>query len=54
MDEYCIIKGVTIILNPDLPSYQMKEKGYVNGIGKEIVTEVEVGELLYYKLCNLR
>ena len=44
------INGVSIILNVDLLPTQMKEKGFINGVGKEIVTEVEVGIDIYNHL----
>lgn len=44
------IRGIPIILNTDLNPFQIKEKGFINGIGKEIVTEVEVGEEVYHQL----
>ena len=48
------ITGVSISLNKDLNPLQMKEKGFINGAGKEIVTEVEVGEELYNRLMELK
>ena len=44
------IKGIRIIKNNNLQPLQMKEKGYINSLGKEIVQEVEVGEKVYEKI----
>ena len=34
-------------------SYQMKEKGFINKMGKEIVTECYVGKEVYNRLKEL-
>ena len=49
-----LLKGINIILNKELEPLQMKEKGYINSIGKEIVQEVEVGEIIYSKLKKIK
>lgn len=43
-------EGVRIILNKKLLPLQMKEKGFINGMGRKIVQEVEVSEVLYNQL----
>ena len=48
------IHGIPVILNEELLPLQMKEKGFINGYGVEIVKEVEVGEEIYYKLMELK
>lgn len=45
--------GISIILDTKLESHQMKEKGFINKIGKEIVTECYVGEEVYNRLKEL-
>lgn len=47
------IKGVNIRLNKKLSPTKIKEKGFINGFGVKIVTEVEVGEEVYNKLKEL-
>lgn len=47
------VTGISIILDRKLKHNQMKEKGFVNGVGKEIVTEVFVGEEIYNRLKML-
>lgn len=42
--------GIAIFLDKKLDPYTMKEKGFINGQGKEIVTEVYVGEEVYNRL----
>ena len=44
------IRGIPIILNTDLKPFQMREKGFINCVGREVVTEVEVGEEVYHQL----
>ena len=48
------LHGIPIILNEKLSPLQMKEKGFINGHGREIVKEVEVGETIYNKLMELK
>lgn len=47
------ITGISIILNTKLEPYQIKEKGFINGMGEEIVTECYVGEEVYNQLKKL-
>lgn len=42
--------GVLITLDKKLKSTQMKEIGFINGIGKEIVQECHVGEEVFSRL----
>lgn len=44
--------GILIILDKKLESTQMKEKGFINGIGKKIVTECHVGEEVFSRLIK--
>lgn len=44
--------GILIILDEKLESTQMKEKGFINGIGKKIVTECHVGEEVFSRLIE--
>lgn len=49
-----MLDGIRIVLNKNLLPTQMKEKGFINGVGKVIVTEVEVSEQIYDKLMELK
>ena len=42
--------GIMIILDTKLNPTQMKEVGFINGIGKKIVTECYVGKEVYNRL----
>lgn len=44
--------GIIIILDKKLKPTQMKEKGFINGIGRKIVTECHVGEKVFSRLIE--
>ena len=48
-----LLNGILIILDKKLKPTQMKEKGFINQMGKEIVTECYVGEEVYNRLKEL-
>ena len=47
-----LINGIRIILDKKLEPTQIKEKGFINGIGKKIVTECHVGEEVFSRLIK--
>lgn len=47
------ITGISVQLDDNLSPLTMKEIGYVNGVGRECVTEIVVGKEVYEKLWEL-
>lgn len=47
------IRNVFVQLDANLPPNTMKEIGFVNGEGRECVTEIVVGKEVYAKLWEL-
>ena len=45
--------GLPIILDKKLKPTQIKEKGFINKLGMEIVTECHVGERVFNRLIEL-
>lgn len=47
-----LLTGLPIILDKKLKPTQIKEKGFINGLGMEIVTECHVGEEVFNRLIE--
>ena len=52
-ENFIEVNGIAIELDNNMPPTQLKEIGYYNSIGKEIVTKVVVGKEVYCKLKDL-
>lgn len=52
MTEKLNLIGLPIILNIDLPPYEVKPKKEINCLGKEIIIECEVGVVVYAELVR--